>query len=693
MRKLTKVLSLVLSMGLILGTVPMIHVSAETTSGTLETIGGLTFSNTSPGKAMVVCGDAYKGNGVLKVTAESWGGLLNSDFSIPVDNTDTYAVEAYMKPMSKGEETEHLWFGLAYNQRAYLRWDGTSLTDTTKNYSVEKVGTDGWYKISTIHQRETNQEGSPFLITVDYHRSNTNTEESEPTATPTPNNICMYMDEIKVINLTQGTYSYYDFEEEHYNKAKNLMATQVEANKVSISWMNPSVPAPTQATLYDISDGGSGTLLTSVTPIAGGINEYIQEGVAANSTKVYRLDFTYTSGKINSQTVGCKTVASMPALYTTVGDWTLLNAFTPKSPAKMNLDDEVYKTAAPSLHVISNDTTYDTSSTYLQLKTPSTVSAGNYRLSYYVKMNNAKYIWGYTFDKNEDLFRTYPTSNWGEDNINNVADWTLITRDYTLSADAVETNVMRFVLLGYAEDFWIDDVSLIALDASGNPIGDNLLTDGSGDLSVADPAPEALTGVTAQATENVDEVIVNWTLPSADETVIPEYVVIYDRARGDYPLAYVPASLETVTLKNLEGGVVSHLAVSPVNSQGRQGTAVNKDVTAEAEETVAVPEQAWILEDYVVVTYDDQATVCVRIENNSEQANTSAQLLLAAYLDEKMAVFDLTDSKDISPENASEGVVLCKTITVPAGATLKAFLWDSVKGRNAWKKGEILSVN
>ncbi len=612
------------------------------------------YSTTSEGGIVAISGDkAYTGDSSMYVSAKAWIGK-KADLGLAVGKES--AIEFYIYPVAPIGSTGNTWVSPSGGSRGYLIYDGTTFKSTNSVLSVSATDKEGWWKVT--------YGGTPA------------TETWDPNIFIVENGMSFYMDDLKVTDVAANTAKLFNFEFT-YDKAKNLMATQAAGDKVSISWMNPSAPAPAEATLYDVSDGVNDILLTTVHPVAGEIVEYVQEGVAAGSTKVYRVDFSYANGKVFSQTVGCETVATMQAEYTTVGDWTLKNVYTPKSPAKMNLDDTVYKTAAPSLHIISNDTTYNTSNTYLQLKAPATVSAGSYRLSYYVKMNNAKYFWGYTFGTNSSDYRTYPTSSYGDDKINNVADWTLVTRDYTLSADAVDTNAIHFEIQGYAEDFWIDDVQLVALDGDGNPTGENLLGT-NGDLSVAAAAPADLTDVMGDTVGLNEAAIISWT-PTEDA----EYVAIYDADNMDAPIVYIPDTVGYVDLKNLQGGKAYDLVVKTVNSEGRESAGTGLSVTP----TV----NPWSISAYSTEIVPDGTEVSVTIKNGSDAAKTTAQMFLAVYNSEgamtSVVVGDLTD---ISVAAASNGVTLSETVLVPYGYTLKAFLWDSIGTMNILKAGEIL---
>ncbi len=642
-RSMTRVLSFLVVMGLVLCTIPMLSVFAAQ-------VGGLTTS--ASGEYVSISSEqAYTGVNSMKIKASASGTAVGNSTDVGIATGETYAIEFYVYPIANG----NAWVSLSGNTRAYVRYDGNNCWDSRAMFSSAKVGETGWYKFSgTLAVAPASWEPSIFVV---------------------ENGFEFYLDDFSITNVNNGKTKKLDFEPA-YDKAKNLMAEQVGDSRVSVSWMNPSQPVASKIELFDITDGEE-VLLDDSFPVDGGaINEYIQEDVSGVTGKLYRLVFNYDDGAVRSQVIGCN-FGKMVAEYTTVGNWVLKNAFTPKSPARLNLDDVEYRSAAPSVHIISNDTTYNTNSSYLQLLVPGTIPAGKYRLEYYTKMNNSKYFWSYAFDKNEGDFRTYPVPTWGEDKINNAAGWELKTRDYTLAEAVTDAHAFTFEIQGYTEDFWIDDVSLIALDDAGFPVtGENLLG-ADGDLSIAAPAPEAPIGVSADIAGMLNETTVHFTAP-ADA----KYVAIYQADKEEPPVAYVPAGIGQVNLKHLPGKKNYDFVLKSINSEGRE-SAVGTPISVIPNPT------PWILGDFKASKTGDQVTVSVYIENNADDTKTTAQLALAVYDGKTLTAFDATDVTDVTVAAANSGVTLTKTITVPEGSAMRMYLWDSLDGMTVLKKSEM----
>ncbi len=100
----------------------------------------------------------------------------------------------------------------------------------------------------------------------------------------------------------------------------------------------------------------------------------------------------------------------------------------------------------------------------------------------------------------------------------------------------------------------------------------------------------------------------------------------------------------------------------------------------------------FVLGNFETSKSGNDTTVSIDIQNISDASKTTAQLMVAAYDGDDMVEFASSALTDISVAAAKDGITLSKTITVPEGATLKAFLWDSINGMKAIKIGDVSSL-
>jgi len=510
-------------------------------------------------------------------------------------------------------------------------------SDSDFSVRIDNIKAYNWSTPSTT-QNTGNVVGEPFKV-IDF------TTAQEPEATPTP---------------APASYS----------MAKNLIAAHVAAGTVSVSWRNPADPVAQQIKLYDVSTGRDVLLKDDFATTASGINEYLDATAVAGASKIYRVDFIYADGAVKSQTVGTEVATGNGWAYD-AAQWHFGSSTANKEPARMSVDDKVYKTAAPSIHISSNDTTWNTGNAVLTLTMEGTLKAGTYELSFYRKMTNSEYVTGDT-SLNTVNNRLYPTDSsttggsWSADSMHN-CDWLQYSKTYTISSDIENPTILRMTFNGKSEDFWIDDVSLRKVE-NGTPAGDNLLG-AIGTVSDVTAAPAAPTAAEADTTGVYEEATLTWSVGSD-----AKYVAIYNKGEEDIPLAYIPVDFGYVDMKNLIAGRAYTFTVKTVNAEGRE-SATGFDVTVTPNATPTV------IGDFKTTKTGNDVTVSIDIKNNSAGSNVTAQLIMATYYDDTLQTFKATDVTTI-PETAISAapVTLSETITVPSGYTMVMYLWDSLSG-------------
>ncbi len=579
--------------------------------------------------------EVYAGRFSLKVAA---GQLIGTQAEIGVERGGTYSVEFYLRPLSSGV----VWFSLDGGTRSYLVYNAEqdTLIDTTNKLNCVKADKEGWWRLY----------GSG-LVAVS-HATNTGWI---PEVFVFESGFSGYIDSIKVTNETNQKSVYYDFELTP-EAGDNIMALQVSGTQISVSWKNNENFS--EIILYN--ENTNEMLSRDFNLSKGRFNEYLDTANVGNYHS-YRLEFTYTDGFVKSYTLGCYAKASGYSYQ--AGGWTATSSSLPKPPAKMEVDDSEYHTAAPSIHVVSNQESFNTTTLMLQVKADTPLdTAKTYRVTGYTKVNTARYIWGRLLGTNDSSCRAFPTPNYNALN-------TTVWNEFSVDGKPVSTDpaVINFCAVGEIADFWIDDVALYELDADGEPAtGINLLGE-KGEITSVEARPDNPTGILT--TSEADRITVTWDSTDAD------FVAIYDSEDVQKcPVAYVPASLGEVTLYSLESGVEYNYLVKTVNEEGRESQGVRISAS-----TLQKP---LVIGDYTKTITENTIEIGVKIKNNDYGADLTVKLMLGLYNQYgglvQIAATDVTEIPE-SVQSAAP-ISLKQGIEVPEGCSMKAFLWDMRDG-------------
>ncbi len=500
-----------------------------------------------------------------------------------------------------------------------------------------------------------------------------------------------YLDNIEIYNWTKsaglgdvtangmGTtlLASNDFEKQ-YTLAKNLMATQVSGTQISVSWRNPAEIPPTEIKLYDAEENE--LIAENFDTTADAVVEYLDEDFTADQEKIYKVDFIYADGSIKSQVAGILPTGS--GYEYRVGNWKL-SASNPKAPMKLEIDDKVYRTSAPSIRVSSNEASFNTKHGYLELKTDTELdTTKKYRITGSIKKNKAGYIFSRamaTYDITNEKLHRIPNvaGTWANGGgVYSNLEWTDFSHD-VFPAESTSP-VVHFIFTESVEDFWIDDVACYELDENGNPTGENLV-EGIGTLDSIEEQSEA---VGVEAINDVEKAIIRWHKDTETEAGA-KYVAVYDNAMSsDIPVAYVPVSMGYVDIANLIPGVTYSYTVKAVNAEGRE--------SAEGVIVTATPQAvAMIIGEYETSKSGNDVTVSIDIKNNTAGNNVTAQLILAVYNGVTLSTITGTDATSI-PQTALgvNPVTLSKTVTVPTGHRLVMYLWNSMEGMRPLKPSQ-----
>lgn len=564
----------------------------------------------------------------------------SSDFGLTEGRT--YVMKFYIYPVNFGAGS-NMWISMGRNDRLFVSADNNHIKGNRGTFKrIESGSKEGWYEYTSANTIYSINGWDPQFIVIE----NGGAE--------------FYMDDITFTDVETGeVVSKVDFEKE-YALPKNVLTTQVSGDTLSVSWRNPKSSEVTKVALYDVN---TNTLLAeNFDTSSDKVQEYKTTEYAQNDSQIYRLDFTFNDGVVKSYATGYTTGKSWNY---SVGTWTF-SASEPKAPDKMMADDKVFHDAAPSLRIFSNATTgWESKDSFLELHISGKFDpTKTYRISGWYKANNKGYVWARPFDNIGNDYRIYEDLAGKWNNVNTVADWQQFTKDAKPKAET--DRVLQFDLRNVVEDFWLDDLTVYELDADGNPTGNNLV-EGIGSIDAVAEKPAELAA--GEVTNSVNSAMVRWT--AADDAA---YVAVYDKAVGtEVPIAYVPAEMGYVELANLTGGNTYNFLLKAVNSEGRESA---NGVSATAQ---PLPEDL-IVSDFTVNTSGGTANVSIDIKNNGMGDDFTAQLIVAVYEGEDILKnVKATGITKIAQTGASASpVTLTQSITVPAGCTLKVYLWDSL---------------
>lgn len=602
---------------------------------------------------------AYDGKRSIHIKAgtDNDRAYLGQKSDLGITRSNSYDVTFYVYPVSTAGD---MWVSIDGGVRGYLVYDGTTLKDNRSIFTMEKL-TDpskaGWWKASATNKTaEGTWDPQLFIAEGGFE---------------------CYIDMLTVKDTTEAAPSFSSsFEKAVTPDArvdympKNLMVTQVSSTELSVSWRNPAAPAISSIKLYD----GDGTELVPTTAFSTAADakiEYIDTAFTANTEKLYKVEFTYGDNTVKSFVTGFMPTGS--GYDYEIGNWKLVSGSSPKPPAKLTLDNNVYRTAAPSIKVVSNFTggsNDHSKQQWLAVYADEALdTTATYRVTGYAKMNNTAYIWERLLDDQNGSNRIY-TLHGKYNEYKSLTNWTKFT--FEGKPTSANTKIINFNIEGSIEDLWIDDVSLYKLDADKNPTGDDLLASiGSADNFAT--TPEITLG-TCQSKTNAARL--RWTAGTEHK-----YVAVYDTEMSEYtPVAYVPASLGYVDLENLAGGTTYTYILKGVDANGRESAAgVTATVTPEAE--------ALVINDYVTSKSGNNVTVSVDIKNNSASSDVTAQLLLAVYEGDVLQSLETTAATAV-PQTAigAAATTLSQTVAVPDGQTLIIYLWNSLDGMAPLKK-------
>lgn len=342
--------------------------------------------------------------------------------------------------------------------------------------------------------------------------------------------------------------------------------------KLGISWLNPTKPLAS-ISIIDCATGTEAKISdkSTVTLTAGGVNNILLEELPSVGNANYRIIFNFTDGHEAVEYVA----GGVPygqgkyndyeqSTSSKISGWDIFynikTASYPAIPADIVIDRDEKVSGKNSLKFVgSYAQAYDSVFYQLRIKPFSDYDPQyTYKISMKVKYTNAKdsviLVYGNkamncyadgtnapTYNVGTNLTPKQSTSSW--------ETISFLMKPTDTSGNPRSTDAEFAVrILNTAEAFWIDDMEMVPVDESGNPIGDNILPNGSFDTDDHTPCGNVKIDNTKSSLKNGTATLY-WENP--EDTQLKN-VLVYREIGGElYECARLSSSSDNMTMKNI----------------------------------------------------------------------------------------------------------------------------------------------
>lgn len=605
----------------------------------------------------------------------------NTEIYYPADSAEKrYSVEFYVKNMTTQVPRIAVMLNNDWKKRARIENCGIYIESGMPEMKIEEADANGWQRVSydglqgpSGHVNGKTDHMFWFMLHV-----GKNTQRH-----------AFYIDDVilyetgdtsKTNLLSNGGFEAVKTERDAY-EPKNVMITNkkdtTSGNKYQqmISWRNPVSPALSGVSLYDVTSGAESLISDSISIGADALVNVVSDVTDVNegTKKLYKAFFEFTDGETRTIFIGdAVTKPENGSNNYKVGDWGFYGAYwlaNGNPPAEVVVDNNVGRTAAPSLKLVSNThTAKDGYNSELHLYTPENLVEGKtYRFTMYVKGNNVGFSSIRVGEFKNNISANLLVANQNK----NYTEWKKVTCDYTATADSKNYGVN--IITDYAtEDLWIDDVSMYLLE-NGTETGENLFSQSGSADGIAQP--KEVTG--AEITNKNETSRIAWTA-GADA----KYIALYE---GESLRGFVPADYGYLDVTNLTNGKDYNYTLKAVSGDRRESaTGFNVTLSPEPEKMV--------ITDFESSKSGNTVTVSVDVKNNGKGDNVTAELILALYDGDVLKDVVVSGAVAVPQTGYYEDPVnISKSITVSDGYKLRAYLWDSLAGMTPLKDAEFIN--
>ncbi len=449
---------------------------------------------------------------------------------------------------------------------------------------------------------------------------------------------------------------------------------------VLLTWKNPATDTLTDVKIYEITDEEEILLSDEVTD-APSKYVYYKAECDGETPRQYKVVFSYSDCEDRiyflSDIPGDKGASSN-------GGWSLrryMEGPAKYCPADVYIDSETGHESETSLKIVSN---IDRSVTELQsniytlvIRTIGMEAGKKYSISFWVKgenVVNAPQV-HMNFVKFENTGSTVS-------GITGTNDWIKKEHTYVYSTQ----NALSVLVEGLCGALWFDDFECYELDADGNKVGDNLISDGDFE-GVISRSVGNLTDFKAEP--GIGSVAVSYKKPAEKYSGAK----LYQKVQGNYEYrGIISGNTESFNITGLQENKEYEFRIVPFNSDRVEGVAEDFTVTT-------------LLRDYDItepVVYKGNSVVdalsgageykvVTTAKNNLLGDNLNYEQLVGIYKNNTLVkVYSTKQSVPQTAQNAP--YTNTETVfTVPEGDSykVKIFVVDSRKSPELYYKAEL----
>lgn len=484
--------------------------------------------------------------------------------------------------------------------------------------------------------------------------------------------ICMFM-----LFVSQAYAA--ETEQDFYPKNVNTFGTN---GKLVISWLNPSSSKLKAIKIYEVNSDGDEVELNGVSQDAGAAVHFALSGRIVGSLYKFRIDSSFTGHDMTSFDFAVEFNEDAMPSVTSWGCERNLGQLS-YCPVITYVDINDAHSGNAALRVIGNTTV--PGNNYVSYTQKLNLDAEKkYQLSFWAKGNSGGIgcfnNWA-QFDNNSSYWNFNPA---GE-----MKDWE--QRKITLTNP--QNNTLRIILERKSDYFMLDDFEMYELDENGEPVGDNLIVNGSFEEGVSESsAPNGINTVTV-GTDEYEIVSLTWDALSNTS----QKVNIYRKFNGEYvKIAVFPGSVTSYDVRGLMTDAENDLAISVTGTNY-----IESELYCFNAEPVSRP---IIIGDTRMYRGNTNFTNLVRgtmtienqIKNNRMGDSFSAELIVALYKNGELVKI-WAGNPQIIPQTDSneEPVSIQKRISIPnlddGDYHLEIFLWDNYETMKVLKNMVLLN--
>lgn len=355
-----------------------------------------------------------------------------------------------------------------------------------------------------------------------------------------------------------------------YSVTNDKGLPEAQPGGACFSWRNPTTTELEKVSIYDVTDGEM--LIDDTISVTPGALIYKNCPVADGEEHLFKVVFSYKTKSDREYFFTCS-----PSIKKEVkGTWTMYestNSNFRAAPLDIYISpDEGYEGGACAKITANVDRSNDAvkSNTYACLEnTLGLVTGKTYAFSFMVKSENMKQrlLMHFGWEKG---FNGYSNGSEMITSMYGTHDWTKFDFKYTCVSNY---NTLRLCFDGAADALLFDNFECYELDEDGEPIGENLFSDGDFDSLVSN---EELSFSEANVTSGIGEATISWNCKSSKFGSADIYQKVFD---GYEYRGTVSSNFKSVTFNTLKQNEDYTFKIVPVNTSKYGGEAKELTVT------------------------------------------------------------------------------------------------------------------